>query len=48
MSSDLELQTAEQLRLAQATGRAEDDLFDANPWYEWGPYLSERAWGTVR
>ena len=20
----------------------------ANPWYEWGPYLSERAWGTVR
>ena len=37
MSSDLELQTAEQLRLAQATGRAEDDLFDANPWYEWGP-----------
>ena len=42
------MQTAEQLRLAQATGRAEDDLFDANPWYEWGPYLSERAWGTVR
>ena len=48
MSSDLETQTAEQHRLAQATGRAEDDLFDANPWYEWGPYLSERAWGTVR
>ena len=23
-------------------------LFTANPWYEWGPYLSERAWGTVR
>src|SRR2546421_7765411 len=39
---------AEKQRLAQATGRAEDDLFDANPWYEWGPYLSERAWGTVR
>lgn len=39
---------AEQRRLAEATGRAEDDLFDANPWYEWGPYLSERAWGTVR
>jgi hypothetical protein len=34
--------------LAEATGRAEDDLFSANPWYEWGPYLSERAWGTVR
>jgi hypothetical protein len=40
--------TAEHRRLAAATGRAEDDLFDANPWYEWGPYLSERAWGTVR
>jgi hypothetical protein len=41
-------QTAEHARLAEATGRAEDDLFSANPWYEWGPYLSERAWGTVR
>ena len=40
--------TAEHARLAQATGRAEDDLFESNPWYEWGPYLSERAWGTVR
>ena len=36
--------TAEHARLAEATGRAEDDLFSANPWYEWGPYLSERAW----
>jgi hypothetical protein len=40
--------TAEHDRLAQATGRAEDDLSESNPWYEWGPYLSERAWGTVR
>ena len=40
--------TAEHARLAEATGPAEDDLFAANPWYEWGPYLSERAWGTVR
>jgi hypothetical protein len=39
---------AEHARLAQATGRAEDNLFESNPWYEWGPYLSERAWGTVR
>ena len=39
---------AEHRRSADATGRAEDDLFGANPWYEWGPYLSERAWGTVR
>ncbi|WP_395694276.1 MGH1-like glycoside hydrolase domain-containing protein [Nocardioides sp.] len=40
--------TAEHRRLAEATGRAEDGLFHANPWYEWGPYLAERAWGTVR
>ncbi len=40
--------TVERARLDEATGRAEDDLFSANPWYEWGPYLSERAWGTVR
>src|SRR3954465_12161084 len=40
--------SAEHARLAEATGRAEDDLFSANPWYEWGPYLAERAWGTVR
>src|SRR3954453_1541441 len=40
--------SAEHARLAEATGRAEGDLFSANPWYEWGPYLSERAWGTVR
>jgi hypothetical protein len=40
--------TAEHRRIAEATGRAEDDLFSANPWYEWGPYLAERGWGTVR
>jgi hypothetical protein len=40
--------TAEHRRLAEATGRAEDDLLTANPWYEWGPYLAECAWGTVR
>src|SRR5579863_9799956 len=22
--------------------------FYGNPWHHWGPYLSERAWGTVR
>ncbi len=41
-------ENAERTRLAEATGTAEADLFTANPWYEWGPYLSERAWGTVR
>jgi hypothetical protein len=34
--------------LAEGTSRPTEDLFSANPWYEWGPYLSERAWGTVR
>ncbi|MGB8021936.1 MAG: hypothetical protein WCF04_11960, partial [Candidatus Nanopelagicales bacterium] len=29
-------------------GHPEDGLFDSTPWYQWGPYLSERAWGTVR
>ena len=48
-SGDGEPDTAEHRRLAEATGRAEDDLFNANPWYEWGLYLSgTRAWCTVR
>jgi hypothetical protein len=29
-------------------GHLEDGLLDASPWYLWGPYLSERQWGTVR
>jgi hypothetical protein len=29
-------------------GHLEDGLHDASPWYWWGPYLSERQWGTVR
>jgi hypothetical protein len=33
--------TAEQLRLAEAKA-------DSMPWRLWGPYLSERQWGTVR
>lgn len=32
---------AEQLRIAEARDRR-------SPWRLWGPYLSERAWGTVR
>jgi len=32
---------AEQQRLAEAVA-------DQTPWYRWGPYLSERQWGTVR
>jgi hypothetical protein len=33
---------AEHKRLLEATRTT------AGPWNEWGPYLSERAWGTVR
>jgi hypothetical protein len=39
--------TAEHRRLA-ATGNPESDLFGASEWYEWGPYVAERAWGSVR
>lgn len=34
-------QTAEHQRLNEANE-------DLNPWRKWGPYLSERQWGTVR
>jgi Glycosyl hydrolase family 63 C-terminal domain len=29
-------------------GRLEDGLKQSSPWYAWGPYVSERQWGTVR
>jgi len=29
-------------------GHLEEGLDTASPWYRWGPYLSERAWGGVR
>lgn len=29
-------------------GKLEDGLLHASDWYLWGPYLSERQWGTVR
>jgi hypothetical protein len=29
-------------------GRLEDGLLQAGEWYRWGPYVSERQWGTVR
>ena len=33
--------TREQIRLAESRDRKKH-------WKRWGPYLSERAWGTVR
>jgi hypothetical protein len=38
---------AESERVA-SFGRLEDGLRQAGDWYRWGPYVSERQWGTVR
>jgi len=38
---------AERVRVA-GFGRLEDGLRQAGEWYRWGPYVSERQWGTVR
>ena len=38
---------AERARMADA-GHPEEGWREASPWYQWGPYLSERAWGSVR
>jgi len=35
------MQNAEQERLTEART-------EGAPWTKWGPYLSERQWGTVR
>ena len=29
-------------------GHLEDGLHQGGDWYRWGPYVSERQWGTVR
>jgi hypothetical protein len=39
--------SAERERVA-GFGRLEDGLRQAGAWYRWGPYVSERQWGTVR
>jgi hypothetical protein len=38
---------AERERVA-GFGHLEDGLRQAGDWYRWGPYVSERQWGTVR
>jgi hypothetical protein len=38
---------AERDRVAEF-GKLEDGLRQASDWYRWGPYVSERQWGTVR
>jgi hypothetical protein len=39
--------SAERARVA-GFGKLEDGLQQASDWYLWGPYVSERQWGTVR
>ncbi len=39
--------SAERERVA-GFGRLEEGLRQAGEWYRWGPYVSERQWGTVR
>jgi hypothetical protein len=38
----------EEHRRTASFGRLEDGLRSASAWYWWGPYVSERQWGTVR
>ena len=40
--------TSAERKRVDSFGHPEDGLFESTPWYHWGPYLSERAWGTVR
>ena len=35
------MKTTEQIRLEEARAQK-------TPWKKWGPYLSERQWGTIR
>jgi len=39
--------SAERDRIA-GFGHLEDGLRQGGAWYQWGPYVSERQWGTVR
>ena len=45
--SPADLGGIERQRMAHA-GHLEEGLDAASPWYQWGPYVSERAWGSVR
>jgi hypothetical protein len=47
MTGDSPPAGAERRRLAALSGAASADRGHAD-WYLWGPYLSERQWGTVR
>jgi hypothetical protein len=40
--------TSAERERVQGFGRLEEGLRQAGDWYLWGPYVSERQWGTVR
>ncbi len=40
--------TSAERQRVEGFGQLADGLLDADEWYVWGPYLSERQWGTVR
>ena len=40
--------TSAERERVEGFGRLEDGLRQAGDWYLWGPYVSERQWGTVR
>ena len=44
---EITMTSAEQAR-TKKFGRLENGLRQAGDWYRWGPYVSERQWGTVR
>ena len=39
---------SEERKRVDTFGKLEDGLRQASDWYLWGPYVSERQWGTVR
>src|SRR5438552_6294052 len=40
--------TEEKIELTEEGSRVEEMRLGKAPWRQWGPYLSERQWGTVR
>jgi Mannosylglycerate hydrolase MGH1-like glycoside hydrolase domain len=40
--------TGTERQRVEGFGQLENGLLEAGAWYRWGPYVSERQWGTVR
>src|ERR1700694_2329908 len=48
MVSNPSIDTSPTLELNEERQRLAEAKAQTRPWYRWGPYLSERQWGTVR